>query len=299
MNFDFGEVLTRAWKITWNHKVLWALSLLPLLIVLLLLPVWLVVVFQREVDFDAISTWMENPTYMSIALIIYLAAFAASLFLQIISRASVTLGIYRAEAALPPMTFVELFRDGFRYFWRVLGIVFLITVGLLLICLVFVGITAALSVVTMGLAALCLQPLFLLIVPLSMLAMAFREQSESAIIADELNVMDAFKRAYELIRSNIWKYVLITLIIYFGMSVLTSLITVPFMLPMFFLMMRTLDSGPDFNSMIRMQAVFGVVILPLMAVIQGFSLTYLKSAMMLTYLRLTRFPQSLPQGTTS
>ena len=28
MNFDFGEVLSRAWKITWKHKALWIIGIL-------------------------------------------------------------------------------------------------------------------------------------------------------------------------------------------------------------------------------------------------------------------------------
>ena len=196
MNFDFGEILTRAWRITWKHKVLWAISILPFLTMFLFLPFWLIFVFQENVDFDTMSTWMQNPVYMSVAVVVYLVIFAASIFLQIASRSSLTLGIYRAE--------------------------------------------------------------------------------------------------YELIKSHIWKYVLITIIIYFGMNILISLVTFPLMIPMFFFMTRTMEAGLDFNNLIRMQAIFGVVILPLMALVQGFSLTYMKSAMMLTYLRLTQPSQSQP-----
>ena len=28
MNFNFGEILTRAWKITWKYKVLWIFGIL-------------------------------------------------------------------------------------------------------------------------------------------------------------------------------------------------------------------------------------------------------------------------------
>jgi len=31
MALDFGEVLTRAWKITWKHKILWAFGLVTML----------------------------------------------------------------------------------------------------------------------------------------------------------------------------------------------------------------------------------------------------------------------------
>jgi hypothetical protein len=29
MKFDLGDVLTRMWKIGWNHKVLWLWQILP------------------------------------------------------------------------------------------------------------------------------------------------------------------------------------------------------------------------------------------------------------------------------
>lgn len=294
MNFDFGDVLSRAWQITWKHKVLWAISLLPFLISLLFLPVWLVLVFQRNFDIDRLSSWMQNPVIVSFVIIIYLVVFIASIFLQIVSRASVTLGIYRAETVLQPVTFMDLLKNGFQYFWRILAISFLVGAGIMVVFFGFFAFLAALSVVTMGFAALCIQPLIILIIPLIWLVMTFMEQSESAIIADGMNAMEALRQAYELIKSNIWKYVLITVIIYVGMGTLTSLILFPFMIPMFFFMMRNLDAGMDFNNMLQMQAVFGIVILPLMAVVQGFSLTYMKSAMMLVYLRLTRSAQSRP-----
>ena len=297
MKFDVGEVLTRAWKITWQHKLLWAISILPFFTMFLFLPFWLVIVFQENVDFDTMSTWMQNPVYMSIAIIVYLIIFAASIFLQIAFRSSLTLGIYRAEAVIQPITFVDLLRNGFQYFWRMLGIAFLIGVGTMAVFIAFFVVVGLLSAVTMGLAALCIQPLFILMIPLFLLVMVLMEQSESAIVADEMKVMDALRRAYELIKSNIWKYVLISIIIYFGTNILISLVTFPLMIPMFFFIVHNLEAGLDFNNMIRIQAVFGVVILPLMVLIQGFSLTYMKSAMMLTYLRLTRPPQSQPLPT--
>ena len=292
MNFDFGDLLTRAWKITWKHKVLWALSVLPFLTVFLLLPVWLAL-FQENAD-DALSTWMQNPILMSIAVIWYLIVFAASIFLQVVSRASVTLGIYRAEVSLQPVRFVDLFQDGFRYFWRILGLVCLIGAAIAAIFLAFFVFLGVFSLLTMGLGIFCIQPVLLLMIPLFMLVLALVEQSSAAIVADEMKTLRALRGAYELIRSHLWKYALITFILYIGISTLTSLVTLPLMLPMFFFMLWNREAGADFNTIIRVQALFGVVILPIMALIQGFSLTYSKSAMMLTYLRLTRSTGSQP-----
>lgn len=288
MNFDFGEVLGRAWQITWKHKMLWGISFLPFLTSLLILPVWLVIVFQRDFEPDRISNWMQNPLIVGSLLVFYLLVIVVSIFLQVVSRSSATLGIYRVETSAEPVAFMDLLKSGLPYFWRILGVSLLVGVATAAVFFGFFALLALLSVVTLGLAMLCLQPFILLMIPLSWLVMAFMEQSESAVIADGMNVTDALKRAYELIKAHIWKYVLITLILYVGVGALTSLIVFPAMIPMFFFMTRNLETGLDFNSMLRMQAALGVVLIPLMAVVQGVSLTYMKSAMMLVYLRLTR-----------
>ena len=292
MNFDFGEVLSCAWQITWKHKVLWGISLLPLLVSIFSLPVWLVIVFQKDFDFNWISKWMQNPVAIVLLVMIYVLIFVASIFLQVASRSSVTLGIYRAEMAAEPVAFMDLIKNGLPYFWRFLGISFLIGAGIMAVFFGVFVVLILLSVVTLGFAMFCLQPFFILLIPLTWLVAAFMEQSESAVIVDRMDVTDALKRAYELIRAHILKYVLITLILYVGIGVLTSLIVFPVMFPMFFFMMNDLNAEMDVIRIMRMQAVLGIILVPLMGFVQGLSVTYIKSAMMLVYLRLTRPAQA-------
>ena len=288
MNFDIGAVLTRAWQITWKNKVLWGITALPILPVFLLFPFWLVLVFMDGFDPNKIESWVENPAFVILGVIFYLIIIVGSVALQIISRASVTLGIFKVETESQPVVFVDGLKNGLRYFWRIFGVLALISGGIFVVFLIFFACMALVSVATMGLGAICIQPLFLLMLPVSMLVMALMEQAEAAVVADELGIMEAVKRAYELIRSNVWRYVLITIVIYFGMNLIMSLIMFPLMIPFFFIMMNNLDSGMDFNNMLKLQAVFGAVLFPVMALVQGFIMTYLKSAMMLVYLRLTR-----------
>jgi hypothetical protein len=290
LNFDFGQVFIRAWEITWKYKVLWAINALPIAMTFLLLPIWLVIVFMQDLDPNRILGFAENPAFVIIGSVIYVLIIVGSVILQIISRASVTLGVFRAETEKQPITFLDLLRDGFRYFWRTLGVFALISVGVLVLFFAFFACMALFSAVTMGFGVICMQPLFLLMIPFSMLIMVLMEQAESAVVADESGVMDAIKRAYELIRSNIWRYILITLVIYFGMNILMSIILFPLMIPLFFIMLRSMENGMDFNNMLKMQAVFGIILVPVMALVQGIILTYLKSAMMVMYLRLTRQP---------
>ena len=300
MKVELGEVLTRAWQIMWKNKVLWAISALPILVSFLIIPIWLFMAFTGDFDPEKMFGFFENEGFVILVIIFYLIVFAVSLVLQIASRSSTTLGIYRAESGIQPVTFVDLIKDGFSYFLRILGISLLVFSIYMAFMLVFFACITLASIATLGLASICLQPLFLLVFPLALLLMAFMEQAEAAVVVDGLGVMEAAKRGYELVRANLLNFALITVVIYFGMSILSSFLVFPFMIPMFFFMMPNLESGmPDFNNIFRMQAVFMVVLLPIMALVQGVSLTYLKSAMMVAYLRLTRSsgaPQTELQG---
>ena len=288
MNFDIGAVLTHAWQITWKHKVLWAINALPIALALFLFPIWLVIVFTQDFNPGKMMGLANHPAFVIIGGVLYILLIVGGIVLQIISRASVTLGVYKVEAEDQPIAFIGLLKDGFKYFWRIFGVFALISGGILIVFLALFACIGLVSAVTFGLGAICLQPLFLLLIPVSMVVMALMEQAESAVIADEMGVMEAVKKAYELVRANIWKYVAITIIVYFGMNILMSLIMFPLMIPLFFIMMRSMENGMDFNNMLRIQAVFGIVLLPVMALVQGVIMTYLKSAMMLTYLRLSR-----------
>lgn len=295
MKVELGEVLTRAFQITWKNKVLWAISALPILASFLIIPIWLFMAFAGDFDTGRMPRLFENEGFIILAIFFYVIVFAISLVLQIISRSSGTLGVYRAEAGIQPITFMDLLKDGFSYFLRVLGISLLAASVYIAFMLVFFACTTVASIATLGLASICLQPLFLLLFPLILLLMTFMEQAEAAVVVDGLSLVDAAKRSYDLVRANLLTFTLLIVVIYFGMTILSSFIVIPFMIPMFFFMIPGLESGMlDFSNIILLQAIFMAVLLPIMAVVQGVSLTYLKSAMMVTYLRLAR-PASAPQ----
>lgn len=288
MHFDFGEIFTHAWQITWKNKVLWALTILPFLVSLLIIPFWLTFVFINEPNPDAMLRFMQNPVWVTVASILYVGIFVVSIFSQVISRASVTLGVYRVEMNESSMKFTDLLKDGLAYFWRVLGVSFLMFAAMATFMFGLFACTALVSVATMGLGAICVQPLFLLMIPLMLLALAFLEQSEAAVIADRMSVMDAARQSIQLIKSNVWKYLLVTFAIYFVMNMLVSMLMLPFMVPTFLFAMNDFQGNMDFGNMMKFQTVFFVILFPLMALLQGFVLTYMKSAMVVMYLRLTR-----------
>jgi len=48
MNFDFGEILSSAFQITWKRKILWVFSALPIFLSFLIFPLMFVPIFFMD-----------------------------------------------------------------------------------------------------------------------------------------------------------------------------------------------------------------------------------------------------------
>ncbi|MBK9924440.1 MAG: hypothetical protein IPP66_04030 [Anaerolineales bacterium] len=288
MNFDFGEVLTRAGQITWKHKVLWLLNLLPMVVVFLIFPIVFVFIFYAEKNPHGFTGISSNPIFVVLIILFELMLVLGSWILSAIARSATTVGVLRAEEGNPAVSFTELLRDGLPYFWRLFGVMLLISLTIGLAFFAIFGCIMAFSLMTMGMGAICVQPLMLLMMPVSLLTMALMEQAEAAVIADNKSVMDAIKYALDLVKAHVWKYVLITLILYFGTMLISSVIMVPLMVPFMGLSFIGFSSNEPFGSSMWMMGLFMLIFIPIMAFVQGIIATFMKSALTVTYLRLTR-----------
>jgi hypothetical protein len=108
--------------------------------------------------------------------------------------------------------------------------------------------------------------------------------------------VDAITRGWNLVKENFWRFLLISLIIYLGITFLSSLVVLPFMAPFFFI--PFLIDNPQIElstqSIILFVAAFSVILLPVMALVQGITITFMKATYLLVYLRLTRDSKSQP-----
>jgi hypothetical protein len=296
MKFDLGEVLTRAWQITWNHKLLWVFNILPVLLSLLFLPVIFIPIFFMGPNPFTSPDFFQEPGFGLLFVGVNLLNGILSILLYARGISSASLGILRVEEGEPVLSFRELFQEGAKFFGRVLGIMLLVGLGVSLVFLLFFGCLMLIGTVTMGIGMICIQPLFLLIYPAALVVYALLEQSLAAVIVDDKGVSDALSRGWDLIRNNFWSIILVTLIVYLGITILSSIVMLPFMVPFFFLPLFMENSQVEFSirTFGLIMAVFSIFLLPIIAVVQGFSLTYMKSTFMLVYLRLTRSPKLQP-----
>ena len=295
MNFNFGEVLTRAGQITWKHKNLWLAGILVSLVGLLPAVVGL--------SFNSSFSSFADPAEVNQALPTILLSNGLALLLSLLSipvyvagMAVPSLGTLQVERGKEKVNLGELIRGVFPYFWRILGIVVLVWAGVFIAVLILFACILAVSLITFGVGALCAVPLFILLIPLGILVYALMEQAVSAVIVDNLGFSSALQRAWELIKKNFGVMALLSIIIYLGATVISTIISVPMMIPMFGFLFN-MGSEPDLEAMdalFRNMTVWMLAFSPLIALLQGILLTYMQSVWTLTYMHLTQKPQENP-----
>lgn len=290
MTVDVGEVLARAWQITWKYKVLWVFNMFPVLIGFLFLQILIIPMFFLGPN-SLVNQYPGNgASYNSLVIVTdILLAILLTIFYAL-GAASASLGILRIETGKEQLSFKVLFQDGLDYFGRILGVMLLVGAAIFVVFLLLFGCMMLAGMVPMGLGMLCLQPLLLFIYPALLIVYALIEESQAAVVAENMKVLNAVARGWSLIRSNFWKFVLIAIIIYFGIFIFSSVVAMPLLAPFFFLQIITQNPSMniDVQSFGWVPMVLSLILLPIFAIIQGLSVTFMKSAYMIVYLRLTR-----------
>ena len=304
MNFNFGEVLTRAWQITWKYKVLWIFGILagctngggggggggnsgyrvgPSDTNL---PPEMKRFFHEMANFVG---WVEDNLWLFIAamVLIFLVLMVISIFLGTIGRIGLIKGSYEAEQGAEKLVFGELFSTSMPYFWRVFGLSFLVGLAflLLLMPIILVGILSA------GIGFLCLLPLICLLIPVGIAVGIIIEQANRAIVLEDLSMFDGLKRGWEIVRSNAGPIIIMALIL-FGIGLVLGIVIA---LPIFLIVFPTvfafaMGEGQSFTPLYIAGACFCLYI-PIAWLLNGVLTTFTQSAWTLTYLRLTQNPE--------
>lgn len=279
MNFDYGNVLSRAIQITWKHKSFWLFMMFPMLIASLIFLSFVVPVFLLE----------GNEDMMGLVLVLWIGVVALGIFASLLASAagitSLTLGIWRAERGEGSTAFMDLARDGFQYFGRALGVIVIVQSTIGLVFTAFFLCVAGLIAVTAGVAAICLQPVILLITPLTYLVAALMNGAILSVIDEELGAWEAVKRAWQVVREHVWKFLILTLVAYFGASILSGIVAVPAVIPAMFAPMAVEMGEQAFWAVM---IIFVCLFFPLMSVFSGVVGTFTTAVVDVAYLRLAK-----------
>jgi len=302
MNFNFGEVLTRAWQITWKYKVLWIFGILagctngggggggntgysgPS-------EDWNVPPeIQRFVSsMEDFVYWVADNLWIFIIIgLVFLLLIIISVFLGTIGRIGLIKGSYQAEMGAEKLALGELFSTSMPYFWRVFGLSFLVGLAffVLIIPLVLIGVLSA------GVGFLCLLPLICILIPVSWAVGVIIEQSNRAIVLENLSLFDGLKRGWEISKSNIGPLIVMALILFGIMLVLGIIIALPIFIVVFpTIFAFAMGKGQSFTPLYLAVACI-CLYAPISWILNGILTTYTQSAWTLTYLRLTRKPET-------
>jgi len=319
MNFNFGEVLTRAWQIIWKYKVLWIFGILagcsrgggggsgggggntgfetqapdlpP----------------QLERWFRIIA---ENATqYILIAITVLCLIWIVVLFLGTIGRIGLIRGTAQAEGGAGKLIFGQLFSESTPYFWRMFGLS--LVIGLPVLILVAILIAGLLSFIvplsvsseigndTPRLGFLAVIPFFAacicLLVPVMLVVGLIVRQAENAIVLEDLGVFPALSRGWEVFRRNLGPIILMAVILAVIGIVAGLIIAIPVFIIIFPTMVAFfLGEARNWTPMVIMSVCICIYI-PISIVLNGILTSYIESAWTLTYMRLTNTTVTPPQ----
>jgi hypothetical protein len=309
MKLDFGAILSRAWKITWENKVLWIFGLLAAM-------------GNGAAgggggagggdggggrDFGPggpelpppVRRFVESPDPRIIAIVIgvicVLVLIALVLFvLSIIGRGGLIGGVRLADDN-GRVTFGEAWRVGLRNFWRVflIGlIVGVVVIGLVLILLV-PGIFFSITIIGL----LCGLPLIFAFVVAAIVLGIVAYFAQIAAVVEDLSVTAALGRAWEVIRANLGDIIILGIVLIVAQAVIGVVIALPLIVTLIPIVFAVIGFINESQNM----AVGGLIVaglcfvayLPVLIVLGGVLETWITSAWTLAYRQVIR-PMATP-----
>ena len=318
---DYGEVLTKAWKIVWKFKVLWIFGILascgqsrsgnfnfnnsfrtsgngyststPNL------PPAVMGQFYRFAHLfdDPSFIWKFAAVVIAVICVIVLV----EIFLGTIGRIGLIKGSAEADAGAEKLTFGELWKESLPYFWRVFWLSFLIGAPF---AIAIIGIAIGFVVTMIPLASknpnmagfLILLPvlciLLCVILLLGIVVSFISTQAERAIVLEDKSILDGFKRGWEVLTKNLGPILIIWLISAAIGVVAAIVIALPLLVVMVPLVIAFVANMNNLNFSFTPWIVAFVCIIcayaPISWLANGIVMTYLQSVWTLTYLRITQ-----------
>ena len=225
---NYGQILSRAWQITWRWKILWVLGFLTALSSSLSSGSNLS--YQMN-DADLTNWFRDLPAWSDAALWLSLIGCGAFLLalalavLSVIATGGLIAGVQQIEEQ-GSTSLRGAWRVGVQRFWRLLGIS-LLTMSPVLVLAVVAAVLLALVLVpvastgastagarTVGiLSVVCGGALCCALIPFALALTAVANYAQRAAILEELPWIESIRRGWQVFRSHLGPTVLMWLIL--------------------------------------------------------------------------------------
>jgi hypothetical protein len=314
MNFNFGEVLTRAWQIIRKHNVLWIFGIFA-------------GCSRGSANFRGntggggsggpgqpnippevmrILEFIQQNlvTFIVVACLLLLLIWAITIFLSTIGRVGLIRGTYQVEQGAERLIFGQLFSESMPYFWRVFGLSLIVAIPILIVFAILIGGLVAFAVSAsngndaarvgiFGFIPLLIGCFCLLIPILFVVSMVIR-QAENAIVLEDLPMLPALSRGWEVFKANLGPILLMAIIlVVIGLIVgfIVALPVIAIVAPA--AVAFAFNRAQNWTPMI-FAGVCLCLYIPVAWVLNGILTAYTESAWTLTYMRLTTKPEDIP-----
>jgi len=312
MNFNFGEVLTRAWKIIWKHKVLWIFGILASC-------------GRGSGNFNSSSgtrngngfnpnlppqflqatQWIQSHLTQFIVIIVavFCVIWIVIAFLSTIGKIGLIRGTAQADAGAESLIFGQLFSESTPYFWRMFGLSLILAIPILIVVIVVaIGVaifamsasSGSAGAASSGMGFLASIPLlvgcFCLLIPIMFVLGMIFNQAQRAIVLEDLGVMPAISRGWEIFRANLGPIILMAIILGVIGFIVGLVIAIPILIIVFPAMFAYIAGGTQSSAPLIFMGICFCLYLPVLLLLNGVLTAYAESAWTLTYLRLTNKP---------
>ncbi len=301
MNLDYGNILSRAWQITWKHKVLWIFGILAGL--------------ARGAsgsgsgsdggssggsgssgwpEFDRFVSQTDQNFWIALAIGLICLAFLFAIViivLRTIGQGGLIGGIRLADTT-GQVTFGDAWSLGLSKFWTIFLIELVVGLVSFAAALLVILPGALLTVITFGLGLVCLIPVVCLLAIAGVILSIIGYFAQIAAVVENLGVVEALQRAWTVIRANLSSILILGLIVVFIGFIAGLLIGLPALAIIF----PAVLAGVGFAAESQATAWTGVglalmccaVYAPIALVLGGILQTWTTAAWTLAYQQFTR-----------
>jgi hypothetical protein len=309
---NYGEILSKAWKTIWKHKILWLFGVLAGCAASGTsggggasgASSSSITTQPGSLDFLAPSTqaWLNDlgqfivdvPVWVWILLVIGLVAvgfFLSVAFLMVgsLGQAGVIAGTSLADQADPEdktLSFGTIFKALKPHYWKV----FLFNIGFRLVGFI-ITILMIFPIIVLAFCTCCLG--LLLLIPVGWLIDTLVNFVVIAIIEEEIGVFEAISRAWQVITRNLVSVLVMFLILGLGGLIVGLIISLPLLIiPV--LANVIITGGQAVTVGLVISLLLSLVFIPLLVFLGGVLKAFILASWTLTYRRLAMAGELTP-----